>query len=70
MKNYTKLNVFWREDSSDLINFHNLLKDSGAFSAKLVIHDSLDSHGTGYFVRKDYIKEFKELLEECNLIID
>lgn len=69
MKGYRKYNIFWKEDSGDIIDFHNLLEDLGAYE-KLVIHDKNDIHGTAFFVRDDYVEEFEKLVEECNLIID
>lgn len=69
MKGYKKYNIFWKEDSRDLIDFYNLLENLEVYE-KLVIHDKNDTHGTAFLVRDDYVEEFEKLVEECNLVID
>lgn len=70
MKNFVKLNAFWKDDSSDLVDFHNALGSLGVIDEEIVIVDEDDSDGTGYFVLSSFLGELMELASENNIEIE
>lgn len=62
-----KVNVFWENNSCDLVAFHQMLIDEGLLD-NLVYIDEDDNDGTGYYVEQNFVDEFKELVEQYNLI--